>query len=48
LAKLLRAPLYKAYYDLPIAVQAAADRIERIRQEVFALSDARAERSDRS
>jgi len=32
--------LYKGYYDsIPIAVQAAADRIERIRQEVFALSD---------
>lgn len=41
LAKLLRAlQLYKGYYDsIPIAVQAAADRIERIRQEVFALSD---------
>lgn len=41
LAKLLRAlQLYKSYYDsIPIAVQAAADRLERVRQEVFALSD---------
>jgi len=41
LAKLLRAlQLYKGYYDsIPIAVQAAADRIEQIRQELFALSD---------
>jgi hypothetical protein len=48
LAKLLRAlQLYKGYYDsIPAAVQAAADRIEQVRQEIAVLSERTAQNAE--